>query len=210
MWGIHTSTHVQMLHTKGLASADHTTLLLNCYTKLKDVEKLDAFIHGTAASSRATTATIATAAEGLLGGRRGGEATFPAPGNGADDALGSKGVEVLDAFIRGSMEPHRTPGEAAAGAVRGGRVSGTGGGSTTRASDAPARASLENTAATKGSRRGKAAAASAAPEGEEKPAEGGQQQQQHSWRVEPAALQFDAETAVKVSGFCPPYAPFLS
>lgn len=28
----------------GLAGADHTTLLLNCYTKLKDVDKLDAFI----------------------------------------------------------------------------------------------------------------------------------------------------------------------
>ncbi|MEW5305679.1 MAG: hypothetical protein WDW36_008205 [Sanguina aurantia] len=36
---------LEVLHTKGLASADHTTLLLNCYTKLKDVEKLDAFIH---------------------------------------------------------------------------------------------------------------------------------------------------------------------
>lgn len=28
---------------QGLASADHTTLLLNCYTRLKDVAKLDAF-----------------------------------------------------------------------------------------------------------------------------------------------------------------------
>ena len=29
---------------QGLASADHTTLLLNCYTKLKDIEKLDKFL----------------------------------------------------------------------------------------------------------------------------------------------------------------------
>ena len=29
---------------QGHATSDHTTLLLNCYTKLKDVEKLDAFI----------------------------------------------------------------------------------------------------------------------------------------------------------------------
>ncbi len=29
---------------QGHASSDHTTLLLNCYTKLKDVAKLDAFI----------------------------------------------------------------------------------------------------------------------------------------------------------------------
>lgn len=29
---------------QNLATADHTTLLLNCYAKLKDVDKLDAFI----------------------------------------------------------------------------------------------------------------------------------------------------------------------
>ena len=33
-----------MLNLQGLASTDHTTLLLNCYTKLKDVEKLDRFL----------------------------------------------------------------------------------------------------------------------------------------------------------------------
>jgi hypothetical protein len=31
---------------QGHASSDHTTLLLNCYTKLRDVAKLDAFIQG--------------------------------------------------------------------------------------------------------------------------------------------------------------------
>ncbi|GBG75387.1 hypothetical protein CBR_g20017 [Chara braunii] len=36
--------YLERLHSKGLATADHTTLLLNCYTKLKDVEKLDQFI----------------------------------------------------------------------------------------------------------------------------------------------------------------------
>ncbi|KAL6570476.1 Vacuolar protein sorting-associated protein 11 [Orobanche gracilis] len=36
--------YLEKLHEKGLASKDHTTLLLNCYTKLKDVEKLDLFI----------------------------------------------------------------------------------------------------------------------------------------------------------------------
>ena len=29
---------------QGLATSDHTTLLLNCYTKLKDVSKLDEFL----------------------------------------------------------------------------------------------------------------------------------------------------------------------
>ncbi|KAF3443276.1 hypothetical protein FNV43_RR12958 [Rhamnella rubrinervis] len=38
--------YLENLHEKGLASKDHTTLLLNCYTKLKDVEKLNIFIKG--------------------------------------------------------------------------------------------------------------------------------------------------------------------
>ncbi|KAI8469810.1 MAG: hypothetical protein J3K34DRAFT_511770 [Monoraphidium minutum] len=44
---IHALTaYLEALHARGLAGADHTTLLLNCYTKARDVEKLDAFIHG--------------------------------------------------------------------------------------------------------------------------------------------------------------------
>eukprot|EP01114_Cavostelium_apophysatum_P016791 TRINITY_DN4846_c1_g1_i1.p1 TRINITY_DN4846_c1_g1~~TRINITY_DN4846_c1_g1_i1.p1 ORF type:complete len:953 (+),score=293.87 TRINITY_DN4846_c1_g1_i1:58-2916(+) len=38
------TSYLQALHEKGLANADHTTLLFNCYTKLKDVKKLDEFI----------------------------------------------------------------------------------------------------------------------------------------------------------------------
>ncbi|KAI7907015.1 uncharacterized protein BX663DRAFT_494525 [Cokeromyces recurvatus] len=38
------TNYLQELHSKGLANADHTTLLLNCYTKLKDVSRLDQFI----------------------------------------------------------------------------------------------------------------------------------------------------------------------
>lgn len=42
---IHNLTnYLENLHEKGLGSKDHTTLLLNCYTKLKDVEKLNIFI----------------------------------------------------------------------------------------------------------------------------------------------------------------------
>ncbi|KAF8967280.1 hypothetical protein BDZ97DRAFT_1697796 [Flammula alnicola] len=37
-------TYLQELHSLGLANADHTTLLLNTYTKLKDVARLDSFI----------------------------------------------------------------------------------------------------------------------------------------------------------------------
>ena len=38
------TNYLEKLHDRGLASKDHTTLLLNCYTKLKDVEKLNDFI----------------------------------------------------------------------------------------------------------------------------------------------------------------------
>ncbi|KAG2183841.1 hypothetical protein INT44_008852 [Umbelopsis vinacea] len=38
------TSYLQDLHSRGLANADHTTLLLNCYTKLKDVARLDEFI----------------------------------------------------------------------------------------------------------------------------------------------------------------------
>ena len=38
------TSYLQELHEQGVANADHTTLLLNCYTKLKDNERLDAFI----------------------------------------------------------------------------------------------------------------------------------------------------------------------
>ena len=42
---IHNLTrYLQALHAKGSATPDHTTLLLNCYTKLKDVAKLNEFI----------------------------------------------------------------------------------------------------------------------------------------------------------------------
>ncbi|KAK9842420.1 hypothetical protein WJX84_001767 [Apatococcus fuscideae] len=44
---IHNLTaYLEQLHEKGLATADHTTLLLNCYTKAKDVDKLDRFLKG--------------------------------------------------------------------------------------------------------------------------------------------------------------------
>ncbi len=61
---------------QGLANADHTTLLLNCYTKLKDVAKLDAFLRGAgAADGRGAlpfdveTAVKARRAGALLAGR---------------------------------------------------------------------------------------------------------------------------------------------
>ena len=42
------TTYLQALHespaARTLVTVDHTTLLLNCYTKLKDIKKLDAFI----------------------------------------------------------------------------------------------------------------------------------------------------------------------
>jgi Tfp pilus assembly protein PilF len=38
------TTYLQELHSRGLANPDHTTLLLNCYTKTSDRTRLDSFI----------------------------------------------------------------------------------------------------------------------------------------------------------------------
>ncbi len=38
------TTYLQQLHKEKRAKAEHTTLLLNCYTKLKDTAELDSFI----------------------------------------------------------------------------------------------------------------------------------------------------------------------
>jgi hypothetical protein len=38
------TTYLQALHAAGQANQQHTTLLLNCYTKLKDVARLNAFV----------------------------------------------------------------------------------------------------------------------------------------------------------------------
>ncbi|KAG5633141.1 hypothetical protein H0H81_010593, partial [Sphagnurus paluster] len=40
----HLVTYFQELHSLGLANSDHITLLLNTYTKLKDITHLDSFI----------------------------------------------------------------------------------------------------------------------------------------------------------------------
>jgi len=54
---IHNLTHyLQALHHGGRAKGDHTTLLLNCYTKLKDTEKLDQFIKSESISFDVPTA----------------------------------------------------------------------------------------------------------------------------------------------------------
>ncbi|GIL60245.1 hypothetical protein Vafri_14880, partial [Volvox africanus] len=59
---IHNLTaYLELMHERGLATCDHTTLLLNCYTKLKDVSKLDAFIRRGGVSSAAPHTTAATA-----------------------------------------------------------------------------------------------------------------------------------------------------
>lgn len=47
----HLTSYLQELHARGLANSDHTTLLLNCYTKLAYDTSLSSFIH----SSSSTT-----------------------------------------------------------------------------------------------------------------------------------------------------------
>jgi hypothetical protein len=50
-------TYLQELHSLGLANSDHTTLLLNTYTKLKDVARLDSFIKTDASVRRNSDGT---------------------------------------------------------------------------------------------------------------------------------------------------------
>lgn len=50
---IHNLTqYLEGLHENGKANSDHTTLLLNCYTKLKDVGKLDSFLRSVGSKGR--------------------------------------------------------------------------------------------------------------------------------------------------------------
>ncbi|PNW86687.1 hypothetical protein CHLRE_02g095074v5 [Chlamydomonas reinhardtii] len=81
---IHSLTaYLEVMHERGLATCDHTTLLLNCYTKLKDVSKLDAFIRrggvdvdvsgaGGADVDTGAGAEAAAAADAAQGGTLGG------------------------------------------------------------------------------------------------------------------------------------------
>ncbi|KAF8343340.1 vacuolar membrane protein [Amanita rubescens] len=55
-------TYLQELHSMGLANADHTTLLLNTYTKLKDLSRLDSFIK--LESTTRPSTTLVSAAPG--------------------------------------------------------------------------------------------------------------------------------------------------
>ncbi|WVR06576.1 hypothetical protein IAU60_003608 [Kwoniella sp. DSM 27419] len=49
------TTYLQELHSRGLANPDHTTLLLNCYTKSSDRARLDSFIKTEARRTEAGT-----------------------------------------------------------------------------------------------------------------------------------------------------------
>lgn len=50
------TSYLHALHQRGLANAEHTTLLLNCYTKLKDHAHLEAFIRSDGLSLDAASA----------------------------------------------------------------------------------------------------------------------------------------------------------
>ncbi|CAI7755503.1 unnamed protein product [Closterium sp. NIES-53] len=56
--------YLERLHDKGVATPDHTTLLINCFSRLKDVSKLDAFVRAgfDAPSSNTHSIDPATAA----------------------------------------------------------------------------------------------------------------------------------------------------
>lgn len=55
------TTYLERLHSAGCANKDHTTLLLNCFTKSKDVGKLDTFIRESALTTNGASFDVDTA-----------------------------------------------------------------------------------------------------------------------------------------------------
>lgn len=71
------TTYLEALHAKHVATADHTTLLLNCYTKARAQDKLRAFIRGGGAGGSGAAAVEAAAKQRAQVGaklRAGGDA----------------------------------------------------------------------------------------------------------------------------------------
>jgi vacuolar protein sorting-associated protein 11 len=65
---IHNLTkYLEALHERKFAGPDHTTLLLNCYTKLKEDDKLRRFIRGERGADESSRAGIASGAGGGSG-----------------------------------------------------------------------------------------------------------------------------------------------
>ena len=47
--------YLEALHEQGLANSEHTTLLINCYSKLNKQEKLKEFVYADKDSNRLDT-----------------------------------------------------------------------------------------------------------------------------------------------------------
>lgn len=68
------TSYLEALHSSGAATADHTTLLLNCYTKTRDNDKLRSFIRGEGSAARGGQHAAASSS---------GKAAADAPGSSA-------------------------------------------------------------------------------------------------------------------------------
>ncbi|KAG2427668.1 hypothetical protein HXX76_012317 [Chlamydomonas incerta] len=114
---IHNLTaYLEVMHERGLATCDHTTLLLNCYTKLKDVAKLDAFIRrgGVDVGLEAEAADAAAAAEGAPEGEGG---AGPGAGPGAGGTGRRRARRYLSAAAAAAAEAPPAPAPAAPAAA---------------------------------------------------------------------------------------------
>ncbi|CAM9660205.1 unnamed protein product [Pylaiella littoralis] len=99
------TSYLEGLHDAGQASSDHTTLLLNCYTKLKDVEKLDRFIHPSGDPTTAqqqqhrdSTGIVAGGGGGGGGGRTAGGLSYRLGGEGTGGGAGGANFDVVTAI----------------------------------------------------------------------------------------------------------------
>ena len=104
--------YLEELHKRGGAGVDHTTLLVNCYAKGRDVEKLEKFIKSTNNLKGGTRFDVDTVI-GVC--RQGGyfeQAVYLAKKAGEDSVVVSILVENLDKFrdavdYLSSLEPSR-------------------------------------------------------------------------------------------------------
>ncbi|KAG2428575.1 hypothetical protein HYH02_014378 [Chlamydomonas schloesseri] len=193
---IHNLTaYLELMHERGLATCDHTTLLLNCYTKLKDVSKLDAFIRrGGVDVEEGEELPAAPAADGSDKDGLAAAAAAAAGGGGADSGAGAgrrRARRYLSAAAAAAAEaPTPVPAQAAAAAA------------ATSLPGSRSRLQLQSAAASgqHGQDHQLTGSASAAKPGSAAGPGGGQQGQQgqQPQGQQQAQLRFDADTAVRV------------
>ncbi|KAF8477095.1 hypothetical protein BDZ91DRAFT_708666 [Kalaharituber pfeilii] len=104
--------YLEELHKRGAAGVDHTTLLINCYAKGRDVAKLEKFIKSTDNKKEETRFDVDTVIDVCRQGGYYEQAVYLATNAGEDSVVVSILVENLDRYHEAldylsSLEPSR-------------------------------------------------------------------------------------------------------